>query len=88
MTFNASPATVLAAINARLVGDHKKPVHTSATPTPREHITAVEVEFYSGGREWVSMEDSRVDAYVDSIKEGDYADLSDIDHSAKCWCQK
>jgi hypothetical protein len=81
-----NPITVANARTARLVREATTPVYTTATrPVVREHIMAVEVD--SGmGRYWTSMPDSEVDAFIDGLAPS--YDLSDIDHSAKCWCQK
>lgn len=58
---------------------------TNTTPRVREHIMAVEVENDYGARIWSHMKDSEVDAFIAGIHKDD--SLSDIDHSARCWCQ-
>lgn len=80
-----NPAQAFANRTARLVseGAHKPRVaYTSATPAPvREHLTAVEIDD-GGGRWWTTMPDSKVDDFCDFYD----GMISDIDHSAKCWC--
>lgn len=82
-----NPAQVHANRTARLVREAKTPTYTSETPAPREreHLSAVEIEFDTGGRTWVHMPESEVDAYIENLTEWEF--FSDCDHSAKCWCQ-
>lgn len=81
-----TPAQVASARTARLVQEAKTPVYsTSTTPVVRQHITAVEIED-NYGRQWAHMPDNEVEAFMDdSIRDG--YDISDVDHSARCWCQ-
>lgn len=80
-----NPSQAFANRTARLVREATTPVYTTeTTPRVREHMYAVETESMYGGRLWRHMPDSEVDAYIDAIHESD--SLSDVDHSAKCWC--
>lgn len=81
-----NPSQAFANRTARLVAEAVTPVYSTSTPAPkaREHLSAVEVESMYGGRLWSHMVESEVDAFIDGIHESD--SLSDIDHSAKCWC--
>ena len=82
-----NPMDVAKNRTARLVREATTPVYTTATaPVVREHITAVELED-DFGRHWSHMLDSEVDAYLTDMAVLGYG-VSDIDHSAKCWCQK
>ena len=77
-----NPAQVASARTARLVREARTPVYSTVTkPVVREHITAVEVD--DMGRWWSHMPDSEVDAYCERYE----GVVSDIAHSAKCWCQ-
>lgn len=83
------PSEIQSRIIAQIVREQKTPVFSTTTaPVVREHVIAVEVEFTSGGREWVLMPDSKVDGYVNMIDRYEEVNLSDIDHSLKCWCFK
>lgn len=82
---NATPASIVKGINDQKVREAKTPVYTSETPK-REHFMAVELEFTEGGRFWDSMPESKVDQYIKD--RAGYTYLSDVDHSAMCWCQK
>lgn len=79
-----NPAQVAANRTARLVREAKTPVYTSTSkPAVREHFMAVEVD--SGmGRYWNTVPESQVDAFINSIPQS--YDVSDVDHSLKCWC--
>jgi hypothetical protein len=90
---NMNPATVASARTARLVREAATPVYSTSTPAPkvREHIMAVEIDSLMG-RSWSTMPESQVDDYIRCMTTGETAEyyeagLSDIDHSAKCWCQ-
>jgi hypothetical protein len=86
---NINPNTVALARTARLVREAATPVYTSTRESElakRVHMHAVEVEFETGGRFWSHMPATDVDDYIRGMGEG--TGLSDIDHSAKCWCQK
>lgn len=80
-----NPMMVAKNRTARLVREAQTPVYTTSTPAPveREHLTAVEIDT-DFGRYWSHMPDSDVDAFCDRYP----GEISDIDHSAKCWCQK
>ena len=82
-----NPAQVASNRTARLVREARTPAYTSETPAQREreHLSAVEIEFDTGGRFWSHMSDSQVEGFIADIPEG--MGLSDIDHSGKCWCQ-
>jgi hypothetical protein len=84
---NINPASVASARTARLVREASTPVYSTSTPAPkaREHLHAVEIEFDTGGRLWTSMPEGEVDGYIADLPES--IGLSDVDHSAKCWCQ-
>lgn len=82
-----TPAQVASNRTARLVVEAATPVYTTETK-PREHMTVVE---WDGdfGRYWSApMPDSEVKGYIDHQVGLGYVELSDIDHSAKCWCFK
>lgn len=83
-----NPMMVAQARTARLVREATTPVYSTETkPAPeREHITAVELED-DYGRSWSHMPDNEVDAYINDMAILGYG-LSDIDHSAKCWCHR
>lgn len=90
-----SPASVASARTARLVREAATPVYSTSTPPEpvREHIMAVETESMYG-RHWSVMKDSEVEDFLSYLDDwtpgcderGTY--LSDLDHSAQCWCQK
>lgn len=82
-----NPKTALANRTARLVREASTPVYSTVTkPVVREHIMAVETDSMYG-RHWSHMPDSEVDEHIARmVSYGD--ELSDIDHSAKCWCFK
>ena len=78
-----NPMIVAKARTARLVREATTPVYTTVTkPRVREHITAVEIDG-DLGRFWAHMPDSEVDEFCSRYP----GDLSDIDHSGRCWCQ-
>lgn len=82
-----NPAQVHANRTARLVKEAKTPVYSSASAAPRErqHKMVVEMEHEQGGRSWSgSMDEDKVNAYIDSFPAG-YM-LSDVDHAGNCWC--
>lgn len=83
-----TPAQVASARTARLVREAHTPVYSTSTPAPpaREHLSAVEVEFDTGGRIWHHMKESEVDDFIANLTEWEF--FSDCDHSAKCWCQR
>ena len=86
---NMNPASVAVARTARLVREAATPVYSTSTPAPkaREHQMAVEIDSLFG-RHWSHMPESEVDAYIErSVGGYDEAELLDIDHSARCWCQ-
>jgi len=85
MNNTGTPATVRQAIVTRQVQAAKTPVYTTETKQ-REHLMAVELEFTEGGRFWDHMADSQVSAYIEARK--GYTYVSDVDHSALCWCMK
>jgi len=80
-----NPTQAFANRTARLLaeGAHKDRLaySTETKPVVREHITAVEID-NDFGRFWSHMPDSEVDTFCDRYP----GDISDIDHSAKCWC--
>lgn len=80
-----NPAQVAVAHSARIVREAATPVWSTSTPAPkaREHEMAVEIDS-DFGRFWSTMPESEVDEFCDRYP----GELSDIDHSAKCWCQK
>lgn len=83
-----TPAQVASARTARLVREAKTPVYTSEShPVERQHEMAVEIES-TWGRQWFFMPDSEVDAFIDEHDKENEMWLSDVDHSAKCWCQR
>lgn len=82
-----TPAQVASNRTARLVREVSTPVYTTSTkPVVREHMTAVETDS-PYGRHWSHMLDSQVEEFLANVIVGD-TELSDIDHSGKCWCQK
>lgn len=83
---NFSPNNLVANRTARLVAESKTPVHTTSTPAPakREHVMAVELDSVYG-RHWTPVLESYVDSFIAEMTQLDY-DLSDVDHSARCWC--
>ena len=82
-----TPATVARNRSARLVAEATTPVYSTSTPE-REHVTAVEIDTMFG-RHWSHMPDSDVDSFIERyLAQDSDAALSDIDHSARCWCQK
>jgi len=81
-----SPAQVAANRTARLVRENSPVLRYSTTTPKREHQMAVELDDVYG-RRWTHMPESQVDEFCAIMLVGDTA-LSDIDHSAKCWCQK
>jgi len=80
-----NPMKVAANRTARLASEAATPVFSTSTP-PREHRMAVEVENDYGHRSWDHMKESEVSDYISGIP--DSYSLSDVDHSAKCWCAK
>jgi hypothetical protein len=80
-----SPAQVAANRTARLVREAQAPVYSTETPKA-VHISAVELES-DYGRHWSHMADTLVDGFITEMTALGY-DLSDIDHSGKCWCFK
>lgn len=89
-----NPSVAFAARTARLAREAATPVYTTETkPVVREHIVAVETESMYG-RHWSAMKESEVEAFMATLDDwepgcderGTY--LSDMDHSAQCWCQK
>lgn len=97
-----SPAAVASARTARLAREATTPVYSTSTPPApvREHIMAVETDGI-WGRHWSVMKESEVEAFFadmddqfakwessGSIPAHEPDGLSDVDHSAKCWCQK
>lgn len=73
---------------ARLAAQGVRPVYTTVTPV-REHIMAVEWEWSTGGRWWVQISESEVDAYIAAeTRKNGYKFFSDLDHAAQCWCFK
>lgn len=82
-----NPMMVAQNRTARLVREATTPVYTTVTkPVVREHIEAVELED-DFGRHWTHMRESEVSAFIDDMVAVGYG-VSDIDHSARCWCQK
>lgn len=79
-----NPNDVAKARSARLTREAAMPVYTTTTPA-REHLVAVEIDSV-WGRHWSHMVESELDSFIGKISDG--AELSDIDHSAKCWCFK
>lgn len=77
-----NPNDVAKARIARLAREAAKPVYTTVTPA-REHLVAVEIDGV-WGRHWSHMVESDLDQYLSTLS-GD-VELSDIDHSGKCWC--
>jgi hypothetical protein len=85
-----TPTQAFANRTARLVKEATTPVYSTETkPVVREHIIAVELDGMMG-RHWSEMAESKVDEFITTMTGDDeFSDgLSDIDHSAKCWCQK
>lgn len=77
-----NPAQVASARTARLVREAQTPVYSTSTPV-QQHMMAVEVD--SGiGRYWREMPENKVNEFCDNLAPS-YS-VSDIDHSAKCWC--
>ena len=72
---------------ARLVAEAQTPVYSTSTPV-REHLFAIEWEWDLGGRFWETMPESQVDAAMAEGEKSTTKFLSDVDHSAKCWCSK
>lgn len=67
---------------ARLVAEANTPVYTTVTKA-REHYMAIEID--SGiGRYWRKVKESQVDEYIANLAPS-YS-ISDLDHSAQCWC--
>ena len=67
---------------ARLVAEARTPTYSTATPVApvvRDHIEAVEI-----GRTWHHMPSAEVEAFLSVGMRRN--DLSDIDHSTRCWC--
>lgn len=80
-----NPMQAMSNRTARLAREAVTPVYTTSTPpkVERQHMTAVEVD--SGmGRYWRTMPDNEVDAFCNALARS-YS-ISDIDHSANCWC--
>lgn len=82
-----NPAQVAQNRTARLVREAQTPVYSTATPV-REHIMAVEWEWDMGGRYWTEVRENEVDAVIEARTATGTVFVSDVDHSAKCWCQK
>lgn len=83
-----SPAKVAANRTARLVREANTPLYRSESKeigSERRHQIAVEIDSV-WGRHWSHMAEDKVDTFIAMLPEGD--ELSDIDHSAKCWCFK
>jgi hypothetical protein len=82
-----TPAQAMSNRTARLVREARTPVYTSTSKvlgSAKRHQMAVEVDSV-WGRHWTHMAEDKVDKFINNLPEGD--ELSDIDHSAKCWCQ-
>ena len=78
-----NPMMVAKNRTARLVREAKTPVYTTETkPYVRPHVMAVEIDSMMG-RFWSHMPETEVDKFCSRYP----GDLSDIDHSTKCWCQ-
>jgi hypothetical protein len=83
-----SPAQVAANRTARLVRENSPVLRYSTTTPKREHLMVVEMDEEYYGRHWSRpMPESEVAAYIDSFPERSY-EISDIDHAARCWCQR
>lgn len=90
-----NPSQAFANRTARLAREATTPVYSTTTPAPkqREHMVAVETESLYG-RHWSTMKESEVEAFISRLDDwfpgcderGTF--LSDMDHSAQCWCQK
>lgn len=84
-----NPMDVAKNRTARLVREAATPVYTTATkPVVREHLMAIEWEWDMGGRFWETVPESKVDGILEEAGLSTTKFLSDLDHSAKCWCQK
>lgn len=82
-----TPAQVASNRTARLVAEATTPVYSTTTPE-REHLEMVELEDDDYGyRAWHTMPTSEVAGFIALYTSRGYS-LSDIDHAAKCWCQK
>jgi hypothetical protein len=84
-----NPAKAAQNRTARLVREATTPVYSTSTPV-REHLTVVEWDDDTH-RWWTApMPDSEVDGYIERTiaQHNGNIGLSDIDHAAKCWCQK
>lgn len=71
---------------ARLVTEARTPTYSTSTPQ-RQHLMAIEWEWDLGGRYWTSVTEDKVDEVIREARMSTTRFLSDIDHSAKCWCQ-
>lgn len=86
-----TPAQVTRNRTARLVREAKTPRYTSESkpaPVERDHLVMVEVVDADGrGRYWSGPFKSSQVAGVtaDYVRYG--SEISDVDCSAKCWCQ-
>lgn len=82
-----NPKQAMANRTARLVREAHTPVYSTETvPVRPEHLTAVETDTDSG-RFWSHMPESEITAFIDATFAAGN-DISDIDHSAMCWCQR
>lgn len=86
-----TPAQVTRNRTARLLREAKTPRYTSeSTPAPaeRDHLVMVEVVDCDGrGRYWSGPFQERQIKGVSLEYERMGAKISDVDCSAKCWCQ-
>ena len=64
-------------------------VYTTTTPAKpaRLHYEAIEFEADTGYRFWESVREDRVAETIERYADIGYG-LSDLDHSARCWCLK
>lgn len=76
-----NPLMVAQNRTARLAREASTPVYTTVTPV-REHVEVVELEHEYGYRTWVSTKEA--DTLL-ALPNTEYS-VSDVDHSAKCWC--
>lgn len=85
-----TPAQVAANRTARLVAEAKTPTYRSETPAPaeREHLMVIEWESMYGRYWGRPIPESQVNEAVREALADTHYEVSDIDHSAKCWCQR
>lgn len=81
-----TPAQAMANRTARIVAENKRPVYRSESKeigSEKRHQIAVEIDSV-WGRWWSHMAEDKVDKFINNLNDGE--SVSDIDHSAKCWC--